>query len=101
MAALVRSQSAPDDKAKIWSTRVNARTIRIGVKTWWSDHDNSICPEVNTLIEDGELDNLEAVKHDGWGERWRIVCAKDDVTVRSNGPDEKPDTEDDIYEPSR
>jgi general secretion pathway protein G len=87
-------------EAKISMTRTNARTIRAGIKAWWIDHDSSSCPDVKMLIDDGALERGKAVRADGWGEPWRILCESYDVTVSSKGPDKKPGTEDDIHEPS-
>jgi len=84
--------------ADISVTHTNARTIRLGVKSWWVSHDSATCPTVRTLVSDGELDKGKVGK-DVWQQPWRLKCEDNDVTVISNGPDKLPDTEDDIREP--
>jgi hypothetical protein len=81
-------------------TAVNAGAIRHGVKTWWIDHQESACPDVKLLVADGALDRSKSIKQDAWGQPWKIVCANNDATVISRGPDKTPDTEDDIRVPS-
>jgi prepilin-type N-terminal cleavage/methylation domain-containing protein len=89
------------EKARISTTRTNAQTIRSNTKTYWIDHDTATCPTVKELVAEGLIDKGKSVEKDAWGEPWRLVCEQADVTVISKGPDEQPDTEDDIREPSR
>jgi general secretion pathway protein G len=86
--------------ADISLTATNAQTIRMGVKSWWIDHDSGSCPTVAMLISDGAIDKGKSTKADAWGQPWRIKCEENDVTVSSRGPDKLPDTEDDIQVPS-
>jgi general secretion pathway protein G len=88
------------DKTRISMTHTNARTIRNNVKTYWIDHDSASCPTVKELVAEGLIDKGKSVEKDAWGEPWRLVCEQSDVTVISKGPDKKPDTEDDIVEPT-
>ena len=85
--------------ADISMTTTNAQTIRMGVKSWWIDHDSGSCPTVPMLVEGGEIDRGKATKTDAWGQPWSIKCEENDVTVSSRGPDKLPDTEDDIRVP--
>ena len=86
--------------ADIKLTATNANSIRIGVKTWWIDHDSGSCPTITTLIADGAIDKSKSTKADAWGQPWLIKCEDYDAVVISKGPDALPDTEDDIRAPS-
>lgn len=81
-------------------TRTNAQTIRLGVKSWWVTHDSGTCPNIRTLMADGELEKSKSVENDAWQQPWRLKCDESDITVLSNGPDKTPDTEDDIRVPT-
>src|SRR5438552_13989747 len=84
--------------ADVSLTTTNAQTIRMGVKSWWVDHDSGSCPSVRMLVSDGALDRGK-VDFDAWGQPWAIKCEENDATVISRGPDKTPDTEDDIRVP--
>ncbi len=86
--------------ADIKLTTTNADAIRIGVKTWWVDHNSSSCPTVPMLIADGAIDRSRSTKADAWGQPWVIKCEDYDAVVISKGPDAQPDTEDDIRVPA-
>lgn len=86
------------EKADIRITTVNASAIRMGIKSWWIDHDTSSCPDVRALVADGVIDRGK-VDRDAWGQPWRIQCEALDATIVSMGPDRRPDTEDDIRVP--
>ena len=88
------------NKAKITTTRTNAQSIRSAIKTWWLEHDGSTCPDIKTLVADGAIDRGKKIAEDAWAQPWRIVCEQNDVTVVSEGPDQLPDTPDDISVPS-
>lgn len=79
--------------------RINAAAIRMGIKSWWVDHSVSECPTVKMLVDDDVIDRGKAVSQDAWGQPWKIVCDGRDATVTSRGPDQQPDTEDDIRVP--
>jgi prepilin-type N-terminal cleavage/methylation domain-containing protein len=84
--------------ADVSLTTTNAQTIRMGVKSWWVDHDSGSCPTVRMLVADGALDRGK-VDFDAWGQPWAIKCEENDATVISRGPDKTPDTENDIRVP--
>ena len=71
---------------------------RGAVKQYWVTTDNGGCPTVADLVEARTLDE-DSPRKDPWGKPWRIECSEDRVSVGSNGPDQKPDTEDDIRVP--
>jgi general secretion pathway protein G len=93
--AVVRYKASEDIKI----TRINAGSIRAGVKSWWIDNDSATCPTLQQLVTDGVLDRGKS-EVDAWGQPWRIVCERYDATVISKGPDKQPDTEDDIRVPA-
>jgi prepilin-type N-terminal cleavage/methylation domain-containing protein len=86
--------------ADIKLTTTNAESIRMGVKTWWMDHDSGSCPTVPVLIADGAIDKSRSTKADAWGQPWVIKCEDYDAVVISKGPDTQPGTEDDIRVPA-
>jgi prepilin-type N-terminal cleavage/methylation domain-containing protein len=84
---------------KVRLTRSNAETLRSSIKVWWALSDSTTCPTIPMLLADGAVDRGKSVKEDGWGQPWRITCDDRDATIVSMGPDELPDTEDDIRVP--
>jgi prepilin-type N-terminal cleavage/methylation domain-containing protein len=80
-------------------TRTNAQSLRSAVKVWWA-LGNKDCPTVQQLIAEGALDKSKSTQADAWGQPWVIECGGDDATVRSRGPDEALQTEDDIRVPN-
>jgi len=85
-------------RAKVRLATSRAETIRSAVKARWHDAAAADCPDVRTMIEDGVLDE-NSPRSDPWDVPWRISCEGRKVTVRSNGPDRQPGTEDDIQVP--
>jgi hypothetical protein len=65
---------------------------------WWVEHDNSACPTVAELLNDGAIERGGS-ERDPWGGAWRLECDGQDVTVSSNGRDKTPETADDIRVP--
>jgi prepilin-type N-terminal cleavage/methylation domain-containing protein len=80
------------------SAATNARAIRGAVKAWWMEHDASLCPSVQQLVDDQVLDKDNAAT-DPWGKPWRIECVDSDVTIYSDGRDRLAGTSDDIRIP--
>ena len=80
------------------SAAANARNLRGAVKTWWLEHDPSVCPDMDQLVADQALDR-DSSRTDPWGKPWRIECANSDVTILSDGHDRTPGTPDDIRIP--
>lgn len=80
------------------AAKTSARSLRGAVKTWWTSHDTTACPQVGELLKDGTLDK-DSPPRDPWGGEWRIECTDEDVTISSAGRDHKPGTEDDIRVP--
>jgi len=85
-------------RAQQKSASANARNLRGAVKSWWVDHDPSLCPEINQLVQDQALDR-DSPRTDPWGKPWRIECADHEVTILSDGSDRTAGTSDDIRIP--
>ena len=86
-------------KAKITMSAVNANNIRHAAETWRFQHGGDTCPTVEVLKEDKLLDRAKSL--DAWNAPFKIVCEADDLYVRSNGPDGKEGSEDDIVDPEK
>ena len=86
-------------KAKITMTAVNANNIRHAAETWRFQHGGDTCPTVARLKEDKLLDRAKSL--DAWNAPFKIVCEAEDLYVRSNGPDGKEGSEDDIVGPEK
>ncbi len=83
-------------KAKIRTTRVNARVIRNAASTWRSERAGDACPTPEMLREAELID--EGKLTDAWETPYRIVCRDTHTVVISLGPDRK-ESEDDLVEP--
>lgn len=85
--------------AQIKTAQTAARTVRNAVQQWQlSNNDYASCPTVSELVQDKQLDSGQATT-DPWGEDFSITCEGDEVIVRSNGPDKKPGSPDDVVIP--
>jgi hypothetical protein len=81
------------------SAMTELKTIRSAAFQYSLTHDGG-CPSTSELKEERLLDS-HFREIDPWGGLLRIECAHDEmVGSRSDGPDGKPDTEDDIYVPA-
>jgi prepilin-type N-terminal cleavage/methylation domain-containing protein len=80
------------------STRIQATTVREGVKLSRAESASTDCPSFDKLMADGALDE-NSPRSDPWGNAWRISCDGSKVTVATNGPDRQAGTEDDIQVP--
>jgi general secretion pathway protein G len=83
-------------KAKIRTTRMNARVIRNAANAWRSEHAGDECP-TPSMLRDAELVD-EGKLTDAWETPYRIVCKDTHTVVISLGPDRK-EGEDDLVEP--
>ena len=81
-------------KADIKDSRMGAAAVSSAAVLWISEHAGQ-CPNVQQLIDDGELDAHKRTK-DAWDHDFTIECNDDGVTVKSPGPDGQMGTEDDI-----
>ena len=84
-------------EGKVKATRTQAGVVRTVVKSHRIDSPVD-CPSFETLCEDGLLDEASP-RRDPWGNPWLISCDGAKVSVRTNGPDGQPGTEDDIRVP--
>jgi type II secretory pathway pseudopilin PulG len=85
------------DTQKKWA-KESAGEWRHLVGTWRMMHSDEECPTVERLRADKIADKGSKTS-DPWGTPYKIVCADDDVTVISAGPDKKMGTDDDIVAP--
>jgi general secretion pathway protein G len=78
--------------------RTAANTIRSATILYRSASPPAPCPTVAQLKERGLLDRSFSAK-DHWGNAFEVTCDGDEVTVRTNGPDHKRGTQDDVVVP--
>jgi general secretion pathway protein G len=64
----------------------------------WRRENGKGCPTLSQLVEEKQL-SQSARMDDPWGERYRVRCTDDEVTVVSPGQDHQPNTSDDIRVP--
>lgn len=64
----------------------------------WRRENGKGCPTLSQLVEEKQLSD-SARMDDPWGERYRVRCTDDEVTVVSPGQDHQPNTADDIRVP--
>lgn len=83
-------------RARVEDARQGVRTIEHAVQLWQQDHPTG-CPTVERLVADNVL-NGHARTKDPWENDYSITCESGDVTVRSNGPDGRAGSDDDIPE---
>jgi general secretion pathway protein G len=99
MAAVVAFAVIPiykDTQKK--AAKMNASELRKVASQWRMTHLGEECPDFARLHADRLIDK-ESSARDPWGSPYTIVCADDDITVFSPGPDKKIGTEDDIVAP--
>jgi general secretion pathway protein G len=80
----------------IRTATTDSRTLQTIVECWLADHPNGGCPSIEQLKADKSL-KADQDTNDPWGSPYTIVCNGNDVAVRSNGPDGKPGTPDDLW----
>lgn len=75
-----------------------ARVVRTAIQQWQAANNETQCPTVSQLVQEKHLDT-GANTNDPWGQPYVLVCADEEVTVVSVGPDKKKGTKDDISVP--
>lgn len=91
------AQSSNENESADNSSRSDANQIQVAAQQFRAEH-NEGCPTLSLLEEEHFLDRA-AREDDAWGNRFRIHCTFDQVSVSSAGPDGKPNTSDDIRVP--
>lgn len=86
------------NEARVKTADQNARELRNAVMRWRATHAPDQCPSLSQLVQDKEVDSA-SVKEDPWGSPYKILCADDEVTIVSLGPDKKENTADDVSIP--
>ena len=89
------SRSAGEDAET--SSRSDANQIQIAAQSFRAQHSEG-CPTLSQLEEEHFLDRA-ARADDAWGNRFRIHCKDDQITVSSAGPDGEANSKDDIRAP--
>ena len=79
------------------SSHSDANQIQIAAQGYRGQHSEG-CPTLSLLEEEHFLDRA-AREDDAWGNRFRVHCDGDQVSVSSAGPDGKANTSDDIRAP--
>jgi len=75
----------------------DAQRIRNAVVEWRSDNQQG-CPTLSQLMQEHRLDR-KAQTEDPWGQRFRVECGGDEISVVSAGRDGKSGTADDVRVP--
>jgi general secretion pathway protein G len=75
-----------------------ARVMRTAIQQWQAINSESTCPTVSQLVQEKHIDSGQST-NDPWGQSYSFICADDEVTVISPGPDKKKGTKDDISIP--
>ena len=88
-----RLAAADTDEAEKHASR-----IRSAAEEWRRDNGNHGCPTLSQLVHEKRLSQA-ARMDDPWGERYRLRCTDEEVTVVSPGEDRQPNTKDDIRVP--
>jgi hypothetical protein len=89
------SRSAGEDAET--SSRSDANQIQIAAQGFRAQHSEG-CPTISQLEEEHFLDRA-ARTDDAWGNRFRVRCTGDTLSVASAGPDGKANSSDDIRAP--
>ena len=76
----------------------DAGRIRVAVQEWRRENGSKGCPTLSQLLHEKQLSEKTRTD-DPWGERYRVRCTDDEVTVVSPGQDGRPNTSDDIRVP--
>ncbi|HEY6561276.1 MAG TPA: type II secretion system protein GspG [Polyangiaceae bacterium] len=88
-----RLAAAETDEAEKYASR-----IQTAAQEWRRDNGSSECPTLSQLVHEKRL-SQSARMDDPWGERYRLRCTDEEVTVVSPGEDRQPNTKDDIRVP--
>jgi hypothetical protein len=86
------SRSAGEDAET--SSRSDANQIQIAAQSFRAQHSEG-CPTLSQLAEEHFLDRA-ARQDDAWGNRFRVHCDSDQISVSSAGPDGEANSKDDI-----
>ncbi|HEX3854239.1 MAG TPA: hypothetical protein VHW01_24920 [Polyangiaceae bacterium] len=90
-----QSRSAGEDAET--SSRSDANQIQIAAGSFRAQHSEG-CPTLSLLEEEHFLDR-SAREDDAWGNRFRVHCDGDAISVSSAGPDGELNSTDDIRVP--
>jgi len=82
-------------RGRVNQTRSDAQAVRSAVLLYLGQEPGADCPSMERLVESGTIDHSRRTT-DAWDQPYRIECDGDDILVRSDGPDGRPGTEDDI-----
>ncbi|HEX3777971.1 MAG TPA: hypothetical protein VHV51_26065 [Polyangiaceae bacterium] len=93
-SALWWAQSANAARDAASSSRSDAGQIVQAAASFRDEHTNG-CPTISQLQEDGFL-SRDTRSDDAWGNRFRVHCEDDQVSVSSAGPDGVANTADDV-----
>lgn len=85
-------------QAQKTSAESGARVVRTAIQQWQAANNETVCPTISQLVQEKHLDSGTST-NDPWGQPFMLVCADDEVTVLSSGPDKKKGTKDDISVP--
>jgi hypothetical protein len=96
-SGVVLASSGADDRDRTEEAIRTAQRIRGAAESWRREHAEG-CPTVSVLKHEAYLEP-EADGDDPWGQRFRLKCGDEDVTVTSPGQDGKPNTADDVRVP--
>jgi general secretion pathway protein G len=75
----------------------DASRILVAAQEWRRENGKG-CPTLSQLVHEKQLDRA-ARMDDPWGERYRVRCTDEEVSVVSPGEDHQPNTSDDIRVP--
>lgn len=82
----------------VGATNTAANSIRAATILYLNMAPPGACPSVAQLKEGGLLERGFSAR-DPWGNSYEVTCDADEITVRTEGPDHKPGTHDDIVVP--
>lgn len=91
------AQSSNANESADNSSRSDANQVQVAAQSFRAQHAEG-CPTLSLLEEEHFLDRA-AREDDAWGNRFRIHCDADHISVSSAGADGKPNTSDDIRVP--
>ena len=89
------AQSANAARDAESSSRSDAGQIAAAAADYRTEHLEG-CPTLSMLEEDHFL-SRDTREDDAWGNRFRVRCEDEQITVNSAGPDGVPNTADDIH----
>ena len=87
-------------EAQKTQAKTGARVVRTAIQQWQAANNEVTCPTISQLVQEKHLDPGQST-NDPWNQPYSLVCADEEVTVISNGPDKKKGSADDISVPER